>query len=155
MRVADFDDKDFWPDDGYGREPAAPMPAPKADNDLEPPAWIREVPLHGDPLQVPAPITATPFTWRPEAEIPPRKWLYGKHLLRRFVSVLWLHRLRQPTLVLTGESDPIIPVANGRVLAGRIPGARLEVVPGGHLFILTHPGRTAARVNSFLDDPAL
>ena len=75
--------------------------------------------------------------------------------LRRFVSVLWLHRLRQPTLVLTGESDPIIPVANGRVLAGRIPGARLEVVPGGHLFILTHPGRTAARVNSFLDDPAL
>ncbi len=28
--------------------------------------------------------------------------------LRRFASVLWLHRLRQPTLVLTGESDPIV-----------------------------------------------
>ena len=73
--------------------------------------------------------------------------------LRRFASVLWLHRLRQRTLVLTGESDPIIPVANGRVLANRIPHARLEVVRGGHLFILTHPARIAARINDFLDEP--
>ena len=33
------------------------------------------------------PIIATPFTWRAEEEIPRRMWLYGKHLLRRFVSV--------------------------------------------------------------------
>ncbi len=32
-------------------------------------------------------LRATPFAWRDEAEIPPRKWLYGRHLLRRFVSV--------------------------------------------------------------------
>ena len=64
-----------------------------------------------------------------------------------------VHRLRQPTLVLTGDSDPIVPVANGRILAGRIPGARLEVVEGGHLFLLTHAARTAARVNEFLDGP--
>jgi pimeloyl-ACP methyl ester carboxylesterase len=55
--------------------------------------------------------------------------------------------------VLAGESDPIIPVINGRVLAGRIPGARLEVVPGGHLFLLTHAEAMAARVNAFLDAP--
>lgn len=30
---------------------------------------------------------ATPFVWRDEAAIPPRKWLYGRHLLRRFLSV--------------------------------------------------------------------
>jgi poly(3-hydroxyalkanoate) depolymerase len=75
--------------------------------------------------------------------------------LRGFASVLWLHRLRQPTLVLTGESDPIVPVANGRILAGRIPGARLEVVEGGHLFLLTHAAAMARRVNEFLDDPDL
>ena len=39
-----------------------------------------------------------------------------------------------PTLVVWGEADPWIPVARGRELAQRIPGARLEVLPGsGHL----------------------
>lgn len=32
-------------------------------------------------------INATPFVWRDEADIPCRKWLYGKHLLRKFVSL--------------------------------------------------------------------
>ncbi len=32
-------------------------------------------------------VHATPFTWRDAADIPPRIWLYGKHLLRKFVSV--------------------------------------------------------------------
>jgi len=81
-----------------------------------------------------------------------RGYVWQMLALRRFASVLWLHRLQQPTLVLTGESDPIIPVANGRILAGRIPHARAEVVPGGHLFILTDPTRIAARVNAFLDE---
>jgi poly(3-hydroxyalkanoate) depolymerase len=82
-----------------------------------------------------------------------RGYVWQMLALRRFASVLWLHRLRQPTLVLTGESDPIVPVTNGRILAGRIPGARLEVVPGGHLFLLTHAEAMAARVNEFLDEP--
>ncbi len=62
---------------GYGPDPSPP----------EEPSYIREVPPHGEPLAAPVPITATPFTWRPEADIPARQWLYGKHLLRRFVSV--------------------------------------------------------------------
>jgi poly(3-hydroxyalkanoate) depolymerase len=81
-----------------------------------------------------------------------RGYVWQMLALRRFASVLWLHRLRQPTLVLAGDSDPIIPVANGRILAGRIPGGRLEVVEGGHLFLLTHPEEMAARVNAFLDE---
>lgn len=32
-------------------------------------------------------LQATPFLWRAEAEIPPRKWLYGRHLIRKFLSV--------------------------------------------------------------------
>jgi poly(3-hydroxyalkanoate) depolymerase len=82
-----------------------------------------------------------------------RGYVWQMLALRRFASLLWLHRLRQPTLVLAGESDPIIPVVNGRILAGRIPNARLEVVPGGHLFLLTHAEAMAARINAFLDDP--
>jgi poly(3-hydroxyoctanoate) depolymerase len=90
------------------------------------------------------------FTRAPSA----RGYVWQMLALRRFASVLWLHRLRQPTLVLAGDSDPIIPVTNGRILAGRIPNARLEVVPGGHLFLLTHPAKMARRINAFLDSPA-
>lgn len=32
-------------------------------------------------------IKAAPFAWRPEAEIPARQWLYGRHLIRKFLSV--------------------------------------------------------------------
>lgn len=32
-------------------------------------------------------VKATPFAWRPTAQIPKREWLYGKHLLRKFVSI--------------------------------------------------------------------
>jgi phage/plasmid primase-like uncharacterized protein len=32
-------------------------------------------------------VEATPFAWRPVTAIPKRQWLYGKHLLRKFVSV--------------------------------------------------------------------
>ncbi len=32
-------------------------------------------------------ITATPFALRSEKEIPPREFLYGRHLIRGFVSL--------------------------------------------------------------------
>jgi poly(3-hydroxyalkanoate) depolymerase len=90
------------------------------------------------------------FTRAPSA----RGYVWQILALRRFTSALWLHRLHQPTLVLSGESDPIVPVTNGRILAARIPNARLEVVEGGHLFLLTHPSEMAEVVNDFLDSPA-
>jgi pimeloyl-ACP methyl ester carboxylesterase len=39
-----------------------------------------------------------------------------------------------PTLVIHGDSDPLVPLENGRLLAAGIPGARLIVYPGiGHI----------------------
>lgn len=32
-------------------------------------------------------MKATPFAWRDPATIPPRKWLYGRHLIRKFLSL--------------------------------------------------------------------
>lgn len=32
-------------------------------------------------------VNATAFAWRPTSQIPKRRWLYGKHLLRKFVAV--------------------------------------------------------------------
>lgn len=43
-------------------------------------------PIADDAADTP-PIVASPFIWRAESEIPARQWLYGKHLLRRFVSL--------------------------------------------------------------------
>jgi pimeloyl-ACP methyl ester carboxylesterase len=68
-----------------------------------------------------------------------------------WTSLPWLHRLAQPTLVLAGDRDPLVPVANGRQLAAAIPGARLEIVEGGdHMFLLTHPVDSARAVAGFL-----
>lgn len=39
------------------------------------------------PNEGPASLRASPFIWREESEIPPRRWLYGRHLLRKFLSV--------------------------------------------------------------------
>jgi poly(3-hydroxyalkanoate) depolymerase len=67
-------------------------------------------------------------------------------------SMPWLHTLPQPTLVLAGDDDPIIPLVNGRILAWRIPDATLHVVRGGgHLFILERPAEMADMVTAFLD----
>lgn len=80
-----------------------------------------------------------------------RGYLYQMLALRRFVSALWLHKITQPTLVLHGDADPIVPAANGRILASRIPGARLVTVPGGgHLFLLTRPQEMAGVITDFL-----
>jgi pimeloyl-ACP methyl ester carboxylesterase len=44
-----------------------------------------------------------------------------------------LPRVTAPTLVIHGEHDALIPVAAAHDLAKRIPGARLEIIPGwGH-----------------------
>jgi len=68
-----------------------------------------------------------------------------------WTSVPWLHRLRQPTLVISGDDDPIVPLINGRLLARLIPDARLHVVSGGgHLFLLEHPTEMAALVTDFV-----
>lgn len=83
----------------------------------------------------------------------PRGYLYQLSALRRWSSLPWLHRLPQPTLVLAGDDDPIIPLANARAIADRIPDGRLHVVRGGgHLFLFTRAEELADVVRRFLDD---
>jgi poly(3-hydroxyalkanoate) depolymerase len=68
-----------------------------------------------------------------------------------WTSMFWLHRITAPTLVLAGDDDPIVPVSNGRLLAARIPDARLHVVRGGgHLFLLEQPNELGPVIAEFL-----
>ncbi|HEY6380115.1 MAG TPA: alpha/beta fold hydrolase [Candidatus Dormibacteraeota bacterium] len=62
-----------------------------------------------------------------------------------------LPQISAPTLVLHGTHDLVMPVGNGRILAERIPGARLVEFEGaGHLLFHEMPERFAEAVASFL-----
>src|SRR5205085_6430526 len=61
------------------------------------------------------------------------------------------HRIRTPTLVIAGDDDRLVPIANAHLLKALIKGARLEVVPGaGHLLLIDQAGDTAPIIESFL-----
>jgi len=69
-----------------------------------------------------------------------------------WTSLFRLHRVASPTLVLAADDDPIIPLVNARILAHRLPDARLRVIPrGGHLFLITHAEAVAPVVEAFLN----
>ena len=71
--------------------------------------------------------------------------------LRRWTSLPWLHRLPHRTLVLAGDDDPIIPLANARLLARLIPAGQLHIVDnGGHLFLFTSAAPIATVIRDFL-----
>ena len=57
--------------------------------------------------------------------------------------------IRQPTLVMGGEEDPIVPVTNARLLAGLIPHARRHSYRGGHLELITEGAELAPVVHQF------
>jgi poly(3-hydroxyoctanoate) depolymerase len=68
-----------------------------------------------------------------------------------WTSLPWLRTLRHRTLVLAGDDDPIVPVANGRILTRCIPQAQLHIVRrGGHLFLLDSAAEMAGLVAAFL-----
>jgi len=67
-----------------------------------------------------------------------------------WTSLPWLRFLSQPTLVMAGTDDPIVPLVNGRILAGLIPDARLVTIDDGHLFLVTSAGRSADIIGEFL-----
>jgi pimeloyl-ACP methyl ester carboxylesterase len=79
-------------------------------------------------------------------------YIYQLLAIAGWTSMLWLRRLKQPTLVVMGHDDPIVPLINGRILARMIPKARLEVMNCGHLFIISMPHETAALFRAFIDE---
>ncbi len=60
--------------------------------------------------------------------------------------------LPQPTLVLMGRDDLLVPIINGQILARLIPGARLQIIDDGHLFFVTQPQATAPILERFLSN---
>ena len=70
-----------------------------------------------------------------------------------WTSIHWLHRITQPTLVMAGRDDPLVPLANARLMHVLIPNSELMVFDCGHLFLLTRGEQAAAAIREFLDRP--
>lgn len=63
-----------------------------------------------------------------------------------------IRSINRPTLVLHGEIDRLVPVANGEILADRIPGAELVVVSGAnHVLTTDQPEQVSKTVLEWLD----
>jgi pimeloyl-ACP methyl ester carboxylesterase len=60
-----------------------------------------------------------------------------------------VHRITAPTLILWGDDDRVNPRPYGELFAGRIPGARLQQVRGGHMLHLESVDTVLSAVTSF------
>ena len=77
------------------------------------------------------------------------------YLLQLLAGAGWsslpaLPLIRQPTLILAGADDPIIPLVNARIMARLLPHARLHVYDDGHLGLVTSADTLAPLIADFL-----
>lgn len=70
-----------------------------------------------------------------------------------WTSLPFLPMLRQRSLILAGSDDPIIPLANARMMSRLLPHARLHVFDDGHLGLVTRAAELAPIVADFLRAP--
>jgi poly(3-hydroxyalkanoate) depolymerase len=85
--------------------------------------------------------------------LPPNTYGYAMQLLGGMGWSSWsfLPEIPHETLVICGDEDPLVPVANCRMLADRIPRAELEIVErAGHLLLWDEPERVAPRIARFM-----
>lgn len=88
----------------------------------------------------------------------PNIWGYYEQVLALglWSSLPWLSQIAAPTLVVTGDDDPLVPSANSYLLARRIPQAKLVVSPGdGHLFLFDTGSPMLGAIHEFLTAPSL
>ncbi|MFM0220858.1 poly(3-hydroxyalkanoate) depolymerase [Paraburkholderia dipogonis] len=83
-----------------------------------------------------------------------RGYLYQLLAASGWSSLPWLGALRQMTLVMHGNDDPIVPLTNAKILAARIRNATLYVIDDGHLFLITRAREVAPVVRRFLRQEA-
>jgi pimeloyl-ACP methyl ester carboxylesterase len=84
---------------------------------------------------------------------PPECWWAQFNGSRAYVEQgVPVEQIRVPAFIVHGELDRVIPVANGRLLASRMPRAELVALPGqAHVPMLEQPAAFADLVCAFLD----
>jgi poly(3-hydroxyalkanoate) depolymerase len=75
--------------------------------------------------------------------------------LQLFAGLGWtslpaLSLVRQRTLILAGRDDPIIPLANARIMHRLLPNATTHIYDDGHLGLITNAADLGPLVSTFL-----
>ena len=70
-----------------------------------------------------------------------------------WTSLFALPLIRQRMLIIAGRDDPVIPVANARIMARLLPHATVHLHPGGHVDLITNAAELAPVIESFRDQP--
>lgn len=83
----------------------------------------------------------------------PRGYLYQMLGGAGWTSVPWLSCLRQPTLIVAGDDDRLVPVVNARIMHRLIPHSRLHIFSGGHLGLVLQAKQLAPIIGTFLAAP--
>jgi pimeloyl-ACP methyl ester carboxylesterase len=66
-----------------------------------------------------------------------------------------LAQISAPTLVIHGENDRLVPPENAKLIAARLPGAKLVVIPrASHIFTTDQPDAAHRVILEFLDAQA-
>lgn len=92
----------------------------------------------GDLLDNPELVNLMPGDNKPSD----RDWWYRfwAIMMPQWSSKGWLHELTMPTLVISGDDDPLVPRENADILVRLIPKAILKVIErGGHMHLFTRP----------------
>ncbi len=76
------------------------------------------------PEGAPSPIRATPFVWIDPATIPPREFIYGRHMIRQFVSTTIAHGGVGKSGLEIAEA---LAMVSGKPLLGIQPKGQLRV----------------------------
>jgi poly(3-hydroxyalkanoate) depolymerase len=82
---------------------------------------------------------------------PQRGYYYQLLAAAGWTSLPLLPFLRHQTLLLAGDDDPIIPLANAHLMQRLIPRSQIFIYKGGHLELIAKPMRIAPVVDTFLD----
>lgn len=97
---------------------------------------------------------------RPNATIPPffehlqspgRGVFYQQLAMLGWTSIPFARLIRQPTLILTGDDDRIIPPVNGKIMRELLPRAELHIFHDGHLGLVTSADEIAPIVEDFVN----
>jgi poly(3-hydroxyalkanoate) depolymerase len=66
-----------------------------------------------------------------------------------WTSIFALPLIRQPTLIIAGRDDPIVPVANAAIMSRLLPHAVVYLHDGGHIDLITNAAELAPVIEEF------
>jgi pimeloyl-ACP methyl ester carboxylesterase len=114
--------------DKMSAEQAAEAAVPFIYNQTTPREWIEE-----------DLATRRPWLQSPEGYAAQLQGILGWEAYSRLGQIV------APTLVIHGESDRLVPTANANLIAEKIPGAKLVMIPRASHFFLTDQPEAAHR----------